>query len=452
MQNVTYIVFLFMLGACIGSFLNVVVWRLPRVELPEKSGPIADFLASFKALSDPPSHCPQCNNPLKWYDNIPIFGWLKLGGRCRFCQKPISKRYPIVELITALIFVGYYVAFYMLQVRSCCPQPHVLRMEWDAFGIGHEVTQSAWIWAESWPIYLLYMALISGLLAASLIDAELYIIPSQIPWVLAVAGFVVHAVVDQPAIPGSLNLVGSTGPMMAALAAGGAVGLSASIILWYFRVMPTSFALGEPMLEVDRDMLHEEMAKAKRAGEKFEEFPLPPDYSPRQIRAEISKEMLFLLPALIGAGAFVAATIWVPSLEKGWTNLFMHHAWFNAMLGSILGALIGGFVVWIVRILGTLGFGRVAMGLGDVHLMFGVGAVIGAAGATVAFFIAPFFAMFFAFYRLITRTGREIPLGPFLSMATAAVLLLYCPMVNYLQPGFQGLLIALSDAWHQNIH
>src|SRR5271168_2197252 len=161
--DIIHILFLFMLGACIGSFLNVVVWRLPRVEVPGESSAIQYYLASFKALSHPPSHCPQCNSRLKWYDNIPIFGWLKLRGKCRFCRKPISTRYPIVELITALLFVGYYVAYYMLQARTCCPHPRVIRLDSDIFGNLHEVTNPLWIWGESWPIYLLYMALISGL-------------------------------------------------------------------------------------------------------------------------------------------------------------------------------------------------------------------------------------------------------------------------------------------------
>ena len=70
--------------------------------------------------------------------------------------------------------------------------------------------------------------------------------------------------------------------------------------------------------------------------------------------------------------------------------------------------MVGGFVVWLTRILGTLAFGRVAMGLGDVHLMFGVGAIIGAGAATVAFFIAPFFGIALAIYMLLTGKRREL--------------------------------------------
>jgi leader peptidase (prepilin peptidase)/N-methyltransferase len=124
------------------------------------------------------------------------------------------------------------------------------------------------------------------------------------------------------------------------------------------------------------------------------------------------------------------------------------HSWLSALLGSLLGAMVGAFVVWITRILGTLVFRKVAMGLGDVHLMLGVGAVIGATGATIAFFLAPFFGMLWAFYMLIFRRGREIPYGPFLSLATAAVMLLYCSFMQRLEPGLQGLAFMIGQLVH----
>ena len=75
------------LGAIVGSFLNVVAYRLPRGE----------------SLSHPPSHCPNCGAPVKPYDNIPVLSWLLLRGRCRSCKEPISIRYPLVEAGTALL-------------------------------------------------------------------------------------------------------------------------------------------------------------------------------------------------------------------------------------------------------------------------------------------------------------------------------------------------------------
>ncbi len=78
------------LGAIVGSFLNVVVYRLPRHE----------------SLITPASHCPRCGTPVKPYDNIPILSWLLLRGHCRGCGEPISARYPLVEALTAALCVG----------------------------------------------------------------------------------------------------------------------------------------------------------------------------------------------------------------------------------------------------------------------------------------------------------------------------------------------------------
>jgi leader peptidase (prepilin peptidase)/N-methyltransferase len=89
----------------------------------------------------------------------------------------------------------------------------------------------------------------------------------------------------------------------------------------------------------------------------------------------------------------------------------------------------------MTRILGTLLFGRVAMGMGDVDLMMAVGAVLGGGSATAAFFLAPFFGILFSLYLWFLRKKREIPYGPYLSLATAFVMLFYCPIAAYFAPG-----------------
>jgi leader peptidase (prepilin peptidase) / N-methyltransferase len=86
--------FSFVLGACVGSFLNVVAYRIPA-EL---------------SLLWPPSRCPRCLSALGATENIPILGWLRLKGRCKHCQAPISVRYPIVEAITGLLFLAVFVS------------------------------------------------------------------------------------------------------------------------------------------------------------------------------------------------------------------------------------------------------------------------------------------------------------------------------------------------------
>jgi leader peptidase (prepilin peptidase)/N-methyltransferase len=77
-------------GLVIGSFLNVCIHRLPRRE----------------SVNWPGSHCTSCNRPLSWYENLPLVSWLALGGRCRTCRTPISAMYPLVEAVTAAVFVG----------------------------------------------------------------------------------------------------------------------------------------------------------------------------------------------------------------------------------------------------------------------------------------------------------------------------------------------------------
>jgi leader peptidase (prepilin peptidase)/N-methyltransferase len=76
------------LGLCIGSFLNVVIWRVPRGE----------------SIVSPPSACPSCGNAIRPRDNVPVLGWLLLRGKCRDCQHPISARYPVVEALTGVLF------------------------------------------------------------------------------------------------------------------------------------------------------------------------------------------------------------------------------------------------------------------------------------------------------------------------------------------------------------
>jgi leader peptidase (prepilin peptidase)/N-methyltransferase len=160
------------------------------------------------------------------------------------------------------------------------------------------------------------------------------------------------------------------------------------------------------------------------------------------IRAEIRKEMLFLLPALAGALLFGALFLYSKPFAT-FSQRLMEIRFLNAFLAAALGALIGGMLVWLARILGTLAMGRVAMGLGDVHLMFGIGAIIGAGPVAIAFFLAPFAGLVHGVWRLMFRRSRELPYGPYLALASAAILLCYCPIADYLRPGMLGLAEAL---------
>lgn len=95
-QNELFInILIICFGLIVGSFLNVVVARLPH----------------RKSLVSPPSHCPQCQAKIKWYDNFPVFSYLFLRGQCRECHTKISVRYPIIELLTAFLFLVVKVRF-----------------------------------------------------------------------------------------------------------------------------------------------------------------------------------------------------------------------------------------------------------------------------------------------------------------------------------------------------
>jgi leader peptidase (prepilin peptidase)/N-methyltransferase len=272
--------------------------------------------------------------------------------------------------------------------------------------------------ATDWPIFGLYLFTISALLAASLIDGELYLIPPSISWLVAGMGLVVHGFVDRESVPGALT----AGSSQMALAAGGGLGLIVSIVLLRLGILPLSFAEGGPALEVE---------KLKGGGEEL------PDFTPAQVRKEIGKEILFLLPALLLGGA---GLLW-----HGWFDQAARIDWLSGLLGSLFGALMGGGLVWMTRIIFSLAFGREAMGLGDVDLMFGVGAVTGAGAASVAFFIAPFFGLPLAIGMFLFKSRRQLPYGPYLSMATATVMLFYFPIYNYLRPGLIGLGILLRS-------
>ncbi len=142
-----------LLGACIGSFLNVVIYRLPREDC-QVHKPTRSF-------------CPNCKDQIPWYLNIPVFSWLFLLGKCRNCKLPISWRYPGIELLTAVFFVWI----------------------WVTFGS-----------VPTWPLAVSYWIMISIFISATFIDFELMIIPDE----LTIGGTIVGilAVASVPTLMG----------------------------------------------------------------------------------------------------------------------------------------------------------------------------------------------------------------------------------------------------------
>ncbi len=459
-----WLAFFFALGACVGSFVNVLVYRLPR----------------GMGVVTPPSRCPACETRLTWRENIPIFGWLLLRGRCRFCRSPISLRYPLVELFCALLFLALYALWYadptLLQAVGL-DDPQALRPAWTQAGL-------AW----TWPSFVLILALLAGLLAMTLVDAATFTIPLIIPWTigaLALLAHPLHALVVELRAGELTTLAPTLAPwrwviptaswdFSAAALAGGA-GLVLAVALLEKGLIPRSFADYDAWERGQRERDDPPPSDSPHSGRLHpllgglliaapglagmflgfsvglgQDRPLPAAALGTALgllaglvlrrllgafsggaddplwtryphaRREALKELLFLAPpALLAAGAFAAVRL------AGWGDA-QPPLWLAALAGSLLGLLGAGALVWAARILGTLAFGKEAMGLGDVHLLAAVGACLGWIDPLLAFFLAPFFGLAWALgslaaATLFRREGAALPYGPHLALATALV-------------------------------
>ena len=145
--------------------------------------------------------------------------------------------------------------------------------------------------------------------------------------------------------------------------------------------------------------------------------------------------MLFLLPIIVCA----LAANWLlgghSSLHQWWFA-FSQKPVVEGVMGSLTGYFAGCAIVWATRILGTMAFGKEAMGLGDVHLMGAAGTVIGPFFIVVAFFVAPFFGLAWAAVQMFSKKTRQIPYGPFLSMGIVVVMIFHDGIINYLRVMF----------------
>ena len=145
----------FVLGALIGSFLNVVIARVPKGE----------------SIAWPGSKCPKCGAPIAWYDNVPVVSWLLLRAKCRNCGQPISVRYPMVELLTAVLAVAV--------ARRFGPS-------WVSLGA---------------------FAFCAALVALAYIDMDTWLLPHQITWPLLAAGLA--SPLWNRALPWQSSLIGA---------------------------------------------------------------------------------------------------------------------------------------------------------------------------------------------------------------------------------------------------
>ena len=249
-----------------------------------------------------------------------------------------------------------------------------------------------------WLVYGGQMVLVSALLASSLVDREHWVIPLGVPYVAAGVGCVLSAVGPYVVAVESAEMwrvMPYAGGRAGALGVGCAAGLLVGGLLLKAGVIKRSFAdwdddepLGGAIGQGDGDQ--DERAEGASTIGNDDEHSVGATVG---VRAEMVREMAFLAPVvLLGAGA-----VWLVSGDEGpgrwWAGLLAEQKWLAGLLGSVFGFMIGGAIVWATRILGSLAFGREAMGLGDVHLMAAVGAVLGGMSPVIAFFVAPFMGL-----------------------------------------------------------
>lgn len=383
LQHLPVATFIFAAGAIVGSFLNVVIYRLP---------------AGMSVIS-PPSRCPTCGARLSWRENLPILGWFLVRGRCRHCAAPVSCQYILVELLVALLFVGLYAAYYAAGPRVGW---------WGA--VGGDWWYYNWV-ARTSPLFGAHLALLAALVAMTVIDARTYIIPIQIPLVVTVVAFLAHPL--QALLPTmGVGIIAGHWPVPAAdwqwfaAVCGGMAGIGVSVTLLKCGVLRYSFA--------DYDQYVAE-------GDTFAEYP--------HARREMGVEMLFLLPCLAGLAGGLILGARLPAVPPPTI--------IQALGGVCGGYLAGGGLIWGIRILGTLAFGREAMGVGDIHLLAAVGAVLGCTAPLWIFFVAPFSGLLWiavskGLGTAFKKTRRELPYGPHLAVATIAVIVCQ-PALNWAQ-------------------
>jgi leader peptidase (prepilin peptidase)/N-methyltransferase len=189
------------LGLCIGSFLNVVVHRLPlmmerswKLESAQLLGVKADLPAPV-SLARPRSACPACGHAIAWHENIPLLGYLRLRGRCASCKTPIALRYPIIETLTAALFVA----------------------------VGYRFGAQ--------PVALLWCAFVATLVALAAIDWDTTLLPDNLTLPLLWAGLVASA-------------MGWTIPLPTALWGAVAGYLSLWYVFWVFKLTTGKEGMG----------------------------------------------------------------------------------------------------------------------------------------------------------------------------------------------------------------
>ena len=429
MPHVVIEIFLWLLGLCVGSFLNVVIYRLPL----------------GLSIADPPrSFCPRCRHGIAWFDNIPILSWWLLGGRCRNCTAPISVQYPLVEGLTGLTFLLVYHLLFVAEAHADLPSASFL---------------------TDLPVLAAWLLLATGLVACAAMDIVSYTVDIRVTDIVLYAGIVLHALWPR----GDILVPSAQSPIAAALVA---VGLVSVAMLWWTVWRPESDAPPEPPLTAPPDDAATPQTNGLRAGARFAvlifvalagwlfyagvvgpdkahgpmavgaallaafagvvliggqqrpadaEIKAAIDEEQPRARRTAWRELAWLTPSiLIGMGVFVAMTR-LPGLEAGWRNLV---AWaplpgFTPLAGAldaVQGAIIGAAAGWVLRIVFTLAFGREALGVGDIYILAAAGATAGWDIALCGLLLSVGIALAGWVLGLLLKSTVLIPFGPWLAL------------------------------------
>jgi leader peptidase (prepilin peptidase)/N-methyltransferase len=466
LPKATIALFIFAYGSCIGSLDNVLVYRLPR----------------GLGVVRPASRCPTCQHRLSFRENIPVLGWLILRGRCRFCKQPISREYPIVEAFTGLLFLSLYLLFFALPETSGFPLDFgttLFQPEWAVNGL-------ASTWPELLVPCILFACLIAITLIDAR-TAQIPLVLVWAPALAAVVVYTLHAAWIQifhgnpttiaaggvwkladgtrwHAAPGevwSIPTPGLTNWRLLGLALGGGAGLVLALVFlrlglvrqsfadydeWEQRALaeaetqrraadgPPDPAEPEAVVAATTEAVAVESARDEPAPvreQSAEDAELWIQYP--HARREMFKEIAFLA----GPVALAVVGMWLAPKIVEWTagaptvDMFTLTEipaldiplWLSVFGGALLGYLVGGGVVWGVRILGSLAFGKEALGLGDVHLVAAIGASIGWIDGVLGFFGAAFVGLAWTLAAAIFtgKIGRTLPYGPYIAIATLLV-------------------------------
>jgi leader peptidase (prepilin peptidase)/N-methyltransferase len=339
----------FALGCIIGSFLNVCIHRMPL----------------GKSIVSPPSHCPHCEYSIPFYLNIPLVTWLMLRGRCKNCGAPISPRYFIVEFLTGAAFLG-------------C---------WLKFGEANHPLQSM-------PVALVYAVFLAGLICATFIDFEHFIIPDEITFGGMVAGFVASFFLPQ------LHGVNSLGAGMLQSAIGILAG--AGIVYAILRLGKLLFGRQKIKLPPDTKIIFSETC-----------LHLPD--------REIPYEELFYRKS----DTIVLQARTMELVDRGYENVTVKLSPAALKIGDE--EIAPDDVPYLEVVSAEIILPREAMGLGDVKFMGAIGAFIGWQGVIFSLAVSSFIGAAVGVSLILLRKrawSSRMPYGPYLALA--AVIWIFC--------------------------